>query len=83
MSNEKTTEYANAVGRMNNNIKDKWVELANEIDDFVKSKLVEMETFIVSHNDCFFSDEDVCPCCGKTLEFGEDFLDIEKVKKNE
>jgi len=81
ISTEKANEYANVVGRMNDNIRDKWVELANEIDEFTKQKLVELEMFIASHNDCFFSDEDVCPCCGKKLEFGEDFLDINKVKK--
>jgi len=69
-------EYSNAVNRMNNNIKDKWVELANEIDDFVKSKLVEMESFIESHNDCFFDENSVCPACGKSLEFGEDFMKV-------
>ena len=81
MNEEKIKTYSGAVGRMNDNIRDKWVELANEIDIFVKSKLVEMEMFIESHNDCFFSDEDVCPACGHGLEFGENYLVVNKVKK--
>jgi len=57
-------EYSNAVGRLNDNVKNKWSEISNEINAFVEKKLTEMEVFIESHNDTFWEDESICPACG-------------------
>lgn len=55
------------VNRLWDNVKDKSAEIHSEIYNFITEKFDELNTFIGSHDDSFFTNEHICITCGQKV----------------
>ena len=61
------THSAHLVHRLLDNTSDKLAEQRSKLTTFLNEQEEELESFIASHDDTYYEDEDLCPYFGHSL----------------